>query len=82
MAAGVRVLMDCLECDKLLEAYTCKTREYLNLMLLRSAAYREQRQSALMEIDSRLQAEREHRAFAKRNLLLHDRAHRAWARPR
>jgi hypothetical protein len=72
--------MDCRECDRLLEEYTSLTREYLNLIRLRCALFQERGQEALREIDSRLQAESEHRAFAKRNLLQHDRAHRTAGR--
>jgi hypothetical protein len=80
MAAGVSILMDCSECNRLLEAYTRMTREYLDLMRLRSAVFHEYGQSALQEIDSQLQAESKHRAFAKRDLLQHDQIHRACGR--
>jgi hypothetical protein len=74
---GVKVLTDCKECDRLLEAYTRKTREYLCLIRLRSALFQDLGQAALQEFDSRFQADSEHRAFAKRDLLQHDRVHRA-----
>jgi hypothetical protein len=68
--------MECSECDRLLEAYTRMTRDYLDLMRRRSALFLECGQAALQEIDSQLQAESEHRAFAKRELLQHDLIHR------
>jgi hypothetical protein len=72
--------MICSECDRLLEAYTRKTKEFLDLMRRRSAASQEHSQCQLREIDSQLRAESEHRAFAKRDLLQHDLVHRVWGR--
>jgi hypothetical protein len=74
--------MDCSECDRLLEVYTRMTREYLDLMRRRSALFRERGPAALQEIDSLLQAESEHRALAKRDLLQHDLIHRALSNTR
>jgi hypothetical protein len=72
--------LECGECDRLLEAYIRRTREYLDLMRRRKAAFLERCQSTLREIDSQLQAESERRAFAKRDLLRHDLIHREWGR--
>ena len=70
--------LECGECDRLLEAYTRRTREYVDLMRRRKEAFLERCQATLREIDSQLQTESERRAFAKRDLLKHDLIHRAW----
>jgi hypothetical protein len=68
--------LECRECARLLEAYTRKTREYLDLMRRRRAAILEHQEGAIEEIHSQLQVEREQRASAKRDLLDHRNAHR------
>jgi hypothetical protein len=76
MAGPLLTSLECRECEKLLDAYTRMAREYLELMRRRKAALLERGWTALMEIDSRLPAEKERRANARQALLDHDLMHR------